>query len=177
MGFTDVLRKAFPFISVAASLGGPLGTMAANAVGSALGAPKVDPGNLQDVLSKAMANPDQLLALKKAENDFQQTMTGLGYQHIEELEAIAEKDRESARGRETTVHDLTPRILAYGITMGFFGVLAMMLIRPIPDAGHDVFLVLVGSLGAAWTGIVAYYFGSSSGSAAKTDILAAQARK
>lgn len=89
------------------------------------------------------------------------------------LEKIAADDRASARQRETATNDTTPRILAYGITVGFFGVLAYMLGDPLPPNSqtHDVLLVMLGSLGTAWTGIVAYYFGSSAGSAAKTWIM------
>jgi hypothetical protein len=116
MGFTDVLRKAFPFISAAASLGGPLGTMAAAAVGKALGMDRV-PANSGDAIANAIAvafaNPEQRAALLKAEQDFQLQMAQLGYQHAEEIEAIAEKDRASARNREIQVKDWTPRILAF----------------------------------------------------------------
>jgi len=173
MGFTDVLRKAFPFISIAASFGGPIGVMAANTVGKALGVDKVDPAKLSDIIGTAMANPDQLLALKKADNDFKVQMEQLGLN----LEEIQEKDRESARDREKVVRDWTPKVLAYGVTLGFFGILIMMFTHSIPDTGHDVLLVLVGSLGSAWIAIMNYYYGSSSGSAAKTEILASAVKK
>jgi hypothetical protein len=82
-------------------------------------------------------------------------------------EDIAASDRNSARQREMAVRDWTPKILAYGVTVGFFGILFFMLEGKMPEQGHDVLLVMLGSLGAAWTGIVAYYFGSSAGSANK----------
>jgi len=173
MAFNDVMRKAFPFISMAASMGGPVGVMAANAIGKAIGVDKVDPAKLQDVIGTAMANPDQLLALKKADNDFQVQMEQLGIN----LEEIDEQDRASARQREEVVKDWTPKVLAYGVTLGFFAVLLLMFMHSIPDTGHDVLLVLVGSLGSAWIAIMNYYFGSSSGSAAKTQILAAATKK
>jgi hypothetical protein len=62
-------------------------------------------------------------------------------------------------------------MLAYGITLGFFAVLGYILWRGLPqdnEAAKNVILVLVGSLGSAWTsGVIGYYFGSSVGSRAK----------
>ena len=80
-----------------------------------------------------------------------------------QLEGLAVQDRNSARQREMAVKDGTPAILAYVITAGFFGILAWMLVRPIPEQGHDALMILLGSLGTAWVAIVSYYYGSSAG--------------
>ena len=65
----------------------------------------------------------------------------------------------------------TPGFLGVAVTLGFFGTLAYMLGRPIPEVGRDVLLVLVGALAAKFSDIVSYHFGSSAGSARKTELM------
>ena len=60
------------------------------------------------------------------------------------------------------------KVLAILIFIGFFSCIGALMTLDLPDAGHDVLLVLIGALGGAFGAIVNYYFGSSSGSAAKT---------
>ena len=91
----------------------------------------------------------------------------LAYKEIE----LANNERDSARQREKEVKDRTPSILAYSITFGFFSVLIMMMFYEIPMSAKDVLYVMLGSLGTAWTGVIAYYFGSSAGSAAKHNMI------
>lgn len=67
-------------------------------------------------------------------------------------------------------------VLAIMIVLGFFGILIRILAKP-DVIGHDALLMLTSTLGAAFTGVIGYYFGSSQSSAAKTDILADQAKK
>lgn len=175
MAFTDILKKSFPFISAAASLGGPLGTMAASLVGKAIGADKAPAGTadgISNAIATAFADPAQRAALIEAEHNFQLQMAELGYKDAEELAQTAAADRDSARKREIALKDRIPAMLALMVTAGFFGVLAYMLFRPLPPAGHDAMLLMLGGLGSAWTAIIAYYFGSSAGSERKTELLA-----
>lgn len=171
MAFTDVMKKIFPFISVAASAGGPLGTMAASLVGKALGIDKVDATHVQDIVAQAFTSPDQRALLVKAEQDFSLQMAELGYKDAESLAATLETDRADARQRQIALKDKVPAVLAGGITIGFFGTLMLMFFHNVPDAGHDVLLVMIGALGTAWTQVVSYYYGSSAGSDRKSEIL------
>lgn len=175
MAFTDVLKKAFPFISAAASLGGPLGTMAAVVVGKAIGADKPPAGTTEGIsaaIATALGDPVQRAALVKAEQDFQEQMAELGYKNAEELEATAAADRASARDMQVKTHSWIPGFLASGVTVGFFALLFLMLRYPPPPASATVMNIMLGALTTAWIAVVQYYFGSSAGSARKDDAIA-----
>lgn len=154
--------------TIATALGGPLAGLAVSKLESVFGiAPSATDKQSQIEASLAAATPDQILALQKAEDDFKVQMQTL---KISE-EQLVYNDIASARAREVAVKDRTPAILAGAVTLGFFSVLGVMLANGIPKAGGDALLVMLGALGAAWTSIVSYYYGSSSGSAAKTDTI------
>jgi hypothetical protein len=73
---------------------------------------------------------------------------------------------------QISTKSMTAPFLALFVTLGFFGVLAVMMFYPLPAAAHDALMLMLGSLGTAWTGVIAYYFGSSAGSDRKTELLA-----
>ncbi len=161
----DLVRTVAP--SIASAVGGPLAGMATKAISEALlGKPD---GTEQELLQAVdRATPDQLLALKKAEQDFAVQMRELDI----DLERIAVADRDSARSREVKTKDWTPKALAGLITVGYFGALFYMLRNGLPQhGGSEAMLVMLGTLGTAWGGVVAYYFGSSAGSRAKDEIM------
>lgn len=172
MGIKGILggigKISFPFIAAAATGGSaPLIGMAAQAVGKALGLDKVEA--TQDGIEKVIsADPDALLKLKQADQEFQLAMEKLGFDSIEKLAEIDADDRASARAREIAVKDSTPRVLAFLVTIGFFGLLAWLAVKPVPDMSKDIIIAMVGVLGTAWIGIVNYFFGSSSGSSSKS---------
>lgn len=169
--FKKLIGTAAPWIATA--IGGPLAGQAVSQLTNALGLKadaKID--DVETLLNAGQLTGEQLVRLKEADQQFQQAMQLAGFADVEKLAELSMKDRDSARQREIQVRDITPRLLAAGVTIGFFGILLFMLLKDIPAAAHDVLMVMIGSLGTAWTAIISYYFGSSAGSAEKTQLLA-----
>lgn len=166
----SLVKSVAPMLGTA--LGGPLGGMAGVALGKALGTPDNESATLSVALQSA--SPEQLLNIKKAEQDFKLQMAQLGFKNEIDLEKIAADDRASARDREKIIRDKMPMILGIGITLGFFGLLFYMMKYEIPAPNRDVLNIMLGSLGSAWIGVTTYYFGSSAGSARKTEIEASK---
>jgi hypothetical protein len=167
----NLVRTVAP--SIAGAVGGPLASMATRAISEALlGHPDGSQDELVDAAAKA--TPEQLLALKEAENNFVIRMRELDI----DIERIANADRDSARNREVATKDWTPRILATAVTSGYFGVLFFMLIHGLPpNSNSEVMFVMLGTLGTTWGGVIAYYFGSSAGSKEKTDAINKMVRR
>jgi hypothetical protein len=165
-----VIKGVAPMLATA--LLGPFGGIAAKAIAGAVlpDAPADDaaPESVKDSIIKAIQDGTANMAgLKKAEDDFKLRMAELGYKNAADLEKIAADDRASARHLQEVTRSPMPAVLAVLVTFGFFGVLGYLLVAGKPAQGGDALLVMLGSLGTAWTAIVSFYFGSSSGSQQK----------
>jgi hypothetical protein len=170
----DLLKQFGPLLgqlapSIATALGGPLAGVAVKTLSNALFGHE-DGTEEQISAAMAVATPDQLAAIKKIDADFKVQMKSLDI----DLERISAGDRDSARQMQQNTKDSTPKILAYFITFGFFGALVWILVFGLPQTGLEVILMMLGSLSTSWTGVVQFYYGSSAGSKAKTDALAAK---
>src|SRR5882762_1356231 len=160
----SVLATVAPLLGSA--IGGPFGGLAGTLLAKALGT--TDPKAMEAAITST--DPDILLKLKQADNDFKVQMDTL---QISE-EKLAFDDTASARAREMAVKDTTPRNLAYIYTLGFFAVLGgqfaitLMHLHLDPTALRLIDTT-TGVLFAMLLGTKEYYFGSSAGSAAKTD--------
>jgi plasmid maintenance system antidote protein VapI len=149
--------------TIATALGGPLAGMAVSAISKAIG---VDEDKVSDLIKDNKLTADQIAQVKIAEIELQKQAQELGL-NFAKLEV---DDRKSAREMQATTRSVVPPVLAGLVTLGFFGILIMMLLGKV-DSNNPAILMMLGSLGTAWTGIIAYYFGSSAGSQAKTDLL------
>lgn len=167
----DLLKTFGPLLgsvapSIATALGGPLAGLGVKALSKALlGAEDFSEEAVMDAM--ATASPEQLAAVKKIDADFKVQMKSLDI----DLEALAVDDRKSARAMQTETKDWIPRALAVSVTAGFFAILLYMLVYGLPTSGNEALLLLLGALQTAWGGIIAFYFGSSSGSQKKDQMI------
>lgn len=168
MSFSDKAKQLIGAVAplLGTAIGGPFGAVAGTFIGKALGVAPNDQAAMEAAV--ASGDPEILVKLKQADNDFKAHMADVGLSE----DKLVFDDKANARAREIALKDYTPAVLAYGITLGFFGTLLFMLVHGKPASGGDALLVMLGSLGTAWAGVTAYYFGSSSGSARKDATLA-----
>jgi hypothetical protein len=157
----DWLKQIAP--TIATALGGPLAGMAVSAISKAIG---VNPTEVSDLISSNKLSAEQIAQVKIAEIELQKQAQELGL-NFEKLEV---EDRKSARDMQSITKSIMPPLLAGAVTIGFFSIMVMMFFNKLDDSNPAI-LMMLGSLGTAWTGIIAYYFGSSAGSQAKTDLL------
>lgn len=167
-------KKTLPSmaLTVASEVPGPVG-MVAGIVSNVLGkkiAP--DPATIDTAVQGA--TPDQLIALKEKDLDVQAAMQKAGFDNLEELASIAQQDVASARAREVAVKGLTTPALAWTIILATFGLIIAAALGL--NKTESTFVGgLIGYSVNMCQQVVGYYFGSSAGSAAKTQILANQA--
>lgn len=104
--------------------------------------------------------------------EFDKAMAKTEADIVTALARIDADDRASARQREVDTKDSrNVWLLAVGVTSGFFGTLGYMMMYPVPSGSERVIDVMLGSLGTAWIAVVSYYFGSSSSSSRKNDVI------
>ncbi|VVE00876.1 hypothetical protein PIN31115_02096 [Pandoraea iniqua] len=159
----SVVGKAAPVIG--GLLGGPAGAAVGGLIASTLGT-----SNTPDAVSAALAgNPDAIVKV-------QELQTNAKVQ-LQQLAVTAEANRladvKSARTMRTAnPKDHTTEILAYLVTFGFFGTLALLAFAKLDSATQNTLLVMVGTLSTAWVAIISFYYGSSRDSNSKTQMIA-----
>ena len=148
--------------TIASALGGPLAGLAVEAISKAVG---IDPKDVQSTIDSGKLTSEQIGQIKLAEIEMAARAQELGL----DFEKLSVEDRKSAREMQSTTKSIIPSVLALSITVGFFGILVGLMTEQFKTS--DALMMMLGSLGTAWTGIIAFYFGSSAGSQAKDQLL------
>lgn len=165
----EKVRDAIKIIAptLGAALGGPLGGLAGQILGGLVG------GDAKSVEQAILEQkPETLLALKKAEQDFKIRLQEL---EIEEDKLIF---TDRANARDLAKADMGPhKVLSLVFIGGYFMILAAFFVGKIEinETVMQPFLILIGVLTANIPSIMQFWFGTSSGSQRKTDIIAGQA--
>jgi len=156
----DTVEKLAP--TLASALGSPVAGMAVSALESALG---MSGDDVQKTIESNKLTADQVAAIQLAEINLKAKAQELGL----DFAKLSNDDRASARDMQKAVKSWVPPFLAITVTVGFFGILVGLMIGKIDQAAEVD--IMLGSLGTAWTGIVAFYFGSSASSQSKDQML------
>ena len=145
--------------------GGVLAGAAVQAVGAALGIEKPTPDAVKKALDEGLS-PDQLLAIRKADQDFATRMKELDV----DVTRIHQADRKDARRMQVRTKSFVTGAIAITVTLAtlsFFGYVAHEAFTPEPHgpqadpAMMQLVALLVGNLTGAFTTILAFYYGSS----------------
>lgn len=161
----QLIKTVAPLVGTA--LGGPFGGVAASFIADKLGLEGKTVDAVTRALSDGKMTPEQISQIKLAELDMKKFMAD----HSLRTEQLAVENQKSARDMFTSTRAKTPAILTYLITLGFFGVLGAMFKWPEIKESAPL-MIMLGSLGTAWTGACAFWFGTTHGSQSKNDMLA-----
>jgi hypothetical protein len=139
--------------TLGSALGGPLGGQAASVIAGVLGCKLLIPSLLIKAIQAA--TPEQMLELKKAEQDFELQMKELEVD-VFKLEV---QDKQDARGKFSK--DWTVRIMGIAVVGGFMGYIFLVTLQP-PEQNSEALINLVlGYLGGLASAVISFYFGAS----------------
>jgi len=161
--FGKLIENVAP--TIATALGGPVAGMAVKAISTAL---LGHPDGSEDEVNTALANatPDQIAAIKRADNDFKVQMKSLDI----DLVKIAERDRESARSMQIANKSMLVPSLAT-IIISAFVVVTIGTLLGYAKIESAMAGTLIGYLSAKAELVLSFYFGSSADSESKSEMI------
>jgi len=176
MDWMKTLKGLAP--TVASAFLGPLSGVAVAAIGNLLGVSDATQDKIADVIKNGQLTPEQIGEIKKLELQYQENEKERGFKYAElefKQDELIGKDRADARAMQVALQSKMPAILTIMVTLGFFGVLGVLLWIPELKA-NEIVLMMVGQLSAVWGACVAFYVSTTFSSANKTKLLAESVR-
>ena len=167
MDWAATLKTLAP--TVASALLGPLGGIAVSALGAAIGIDAPTQDKIAKAFTAGQLTPEALEKIRTLELDYQNQEQERGFR-FSELEF---KDRVSAREMAASTHAHTPAILTWIIVALTLGAEGMLLVNQIPPGADPIIIGrILGTMDSALVMVLSFWFGSSSGSQRKDNLLA-----
>jgi hypothetical protein len=171
MDWTQTLKSLAP--TVATAFLGPLGGVAVAAVGNLLGVSDATQDKIAKVIQNGMLTPDQISEFKKLELEYQNNEQERGFKYAE----LAFKDRDSARtanvagGIQKPLFWMSMLLLTVSLGSEIF-----VLFKGYPPEIPEIIVGRVlGLMDAVAMLVLSYWYGTTNGSAQKSDLLAQSA--
>ena len=170
MDWLATLKSVAP--TVAAALFGPMGAVAVASVGELLGLSDATKDKISDIILTGQMTPEQVGKLKELELEYQNNEKERGFKYAE----LSFKDRDSARTANVSGGTQKPlfwlSLLLLSITLGTE---CMVLFKGYPE-GTDPLVVgrVLGLMDAVAMLVLSYWYGTTNGSAMKTELLVAK---
>lgn len=123
------------------------------------------------IFNRFKASPEQIAQWQIEKAKLEEQAAQRDANLLTKLSEIDANDRNSARQREMSVKDNTNSIMAYTITGVMFTSTVYFNVSPPSPEVKPIVENVVMALRDGWLIVVAYYFGSSRGSAAKHEMI------
>lgn len=163
----EFLKNIAP--TVASALLGPMGGIAVAALGKVLGVSNATMDTVGKAISDGKLTPDQLTELKKLEMQYQADEEDRGFKYAD----LAFRDRDSARNANVTGGTQKPLFwMSIVLLVVTLGTEIFVLFSGYPDTLPDIIVGRVlGLMDAVAMMVLAYWYGTTNGSAQKTHLL------
>ena len=150
--------------SIATALGGPLAGLAVTAISKALG---IDEKDVQKTIETGKLSAEQMMSLKQAEIELQAKAQELGLN----FEKLAVDDRKSAREMQMSTKSFVPALLSILVVCAWALIQYFLLTHVIAQEMRELVARVLGTLDGALMLVLSFYFGGSSDSQNKDDLL------
>jgi hypothetical protein len=150
--------------SIATALGGPLAGLAVTAISKALG---IDEKDVQKTIETGKLSAEQIMSLKQAEIELQTKAQELGLN----FETLATQDRKSAREMQMSTKSFVPALLSILVVCAWALIQYFLLTHVIAQEMRELVARVLGTLDGALMLVLSFYFGGSSDSQNKDDLL------
>ena len=170
MEWTEVIKSVAP--TVATALLGPLGGVAVSALGNILGVSEATQDKIAEVVKQAAMTPEQITKLKELELEYKNNEQERGFKYAE----LAFKDRDSARQANVAGNTQRPLFwMSLVLLTGCIGAEGVVLFSGYPPHIPEMVVGRVlGLMDAVTMLVLSYWYGTTNGSAQKTELLASK---